>query len=71
LLGISLGFDTYKDDPLTDFGLEISTYRMIGEMVKGSGVPGFGVLEGGYSLKIGECLCAFIDGWEGKKDRQD
>lgn len=64
LLGISLGFDTYKNDPLTDLRLEILTYRKIGLMVRQAlSAPGFGVLEGGYSSKIGHCLYEFIQGW--------
>lgn len=66
ILGISLGFDTYKNDPLTDLGLEISTYQKIGSMIREElAIPGFGVLEGGYSSKIGQCLYGFILGWAG------
>lgn len=64
LLGISLGFDTYRDDPLTNFGLEIATYRSIGALIKELSVAGFGVLEGGYSQSLGECLVEFLNGWE-------
>ena len=68
IIGISLGLDTYKNDPLTNLGLEISTYRKIGEMISSAEIPGFAVLEGGYSLELGECLYEFIGGWEGKNN---
>jgi len=64
ILGISLGFDTCKNDPLTNFNLEISSYRRIGERIAELNTPGFAVLEGGYSDRIGECLYEFILGWE-------
>ena len=64
LLGISLGFDTYREDPLTNFGLEIAAYRDIGALIKELSIAGFGVLEGGYSQRLGECILEFLSGWE-------
>lgn len=66
ILGISLGVDTYKDDPLTDLDLEISTYRRIGLMIKELTLPSFAVLEGGYSSEVAQCLYGFILGWDGE-----
>lgn len=62
LLGVSAGFDTFKDDPLTGFNLDISTYRKIGETIAGLKKPVFAVLEGGYSPRLPECVLDFIEG---------
>lgn len=66
IIGISLGFDTFKFDPLTDLDLEVSSYRKIGAEISELGILSFAVLEGGYSSKIGQCLYEFLLGWEGK-----
>lgn len=66
VLGISLGLDTYKNDPLTNLQLELSTYREMGKMVRELNTPSFAVLEGGYSAKVGQCIYEFIQGWQGK-----
>lgn len=64
LLGVSAGFDTYRGDPLTQIGLEKESYRKIGEIISGLGLPGFALLEGGYSREIGECVRSFLKGYE-------
>ncbi len=63
LLGISMGFDTYKEDPLTNINLEKEAYLKISEMISELNIPSFGILEGGYSRGIGECLYNFLRGW--------
>ena len=62
LLGISVGFDTYRGDPLTQFGLDISSYSKIGEMIQGLKKPIFAVMEGGYSKDLPHCVAEFIKG---------
>ena len=62
LLAISAGFDTYRNDPLTDFGLEIETYAEIGRIIAGLGIPWFAVLEGGYSADMPLCIDKFLSG---------
>jgi acetoin utilization deacetylase AcuC-like enzyme len=62
-LGVSAGFDTYRGDPLTQMGLEKESYGRIGEIISGLGLPGFAVLEGGYSREIGECVRNFLNGY--------
>jgi acetoin utilization deacetylase AcuC-like enzyme len=56
LIGISTGFDTYRDDPLG--GLSISsphTYFKLGKIISALKLPTFAVLEGGYCIeKLGE-----------------
>lgn len=62
LIAISAGFDTYRDDPLTGFMLDISDYQEIGRLIR-KYFPKkaiFAVLEGGYSLKLGELLYSFL-----------
>ena len=60
LIGVSAGFDTYKHDPLTQFGLEIGTYAEIAKAISGLRRPVFAVLEGGYSTDLPQCVHAFI-----------
>lgn len=64
LLAISLGLDTYKKDPLTNFGLEITSYQKIGEKISQFKIPIFAVLEGGYSYDLPICLYNFLVGLE-------
>jgi acetoin utilization deacetylase AcuC-like enzyme len=59
-LGVSIGFDTYKLDPVGGLGLEIESYRRIGELIREIDTPTFYVLEGGYSPDIGECLWQLV-----------
>jgi len=48
LVGVSMGFDTYEQDPLTDFGLTQKDYYVMGKAVSTLGFPVFSLLEGGY-----------------------
>jgi acetoin utilization deacetylase AcuC-like enzyme len=64
LLAISAGFDSYKDDPITQMKLEIETYREIGRRLAALRLPSFIVLEGGYADALADCVGAFVDGWE-------
>lgn len=60
LLAVSAGFDTYKDDPLTDIGLEIKSYGKIKELTTTINIPYFCVLEGGYSPQLKDCIYTFL-----------
>lgn len=60
ILAVSLGFDTYKNDPLANIKLEIKDYRLIGQMIKNLKLPTFFVLEGGYSEDIGLLASEFL-----------
>ena len=66
LIGVSSGFDAYKYDPITNMGLDLGTYRKIGELIAGLGAPTFSVLEGGYSKDLPLCIGGFLVGMEGK-----
>jgi len=63
LLAVSAGFDAYQDDPITEMGLEIETFRKIGERITALKLPTFAVLEGGYSPQLGRCIEEFLMGW--------
>jgi acetoin utilization deacetylase AcuC-like enzyme len=52
-LVVSLGFDAYQGDPLSEFRLEAGAYSAIGASIAGLGLPTLLVQEGGYS---GEAL---------------
>ena len=65
LLGISAGFDTFQEDPLTQLDLEVKTYGKIGKTIAGLKKPFFIVMEGGYSAKLPECVFEFLCGFEG------
>jgi acetoin utilization deacetylase AcuC-like enzyme len=64
LIGVSAGFDTHKNDPLTRFGLETTTYRQISKTIVGLRKPVFALLEGGYGRELPECVLTFIKGLE-------
>jgi len=66
LLAISAGFDTYKLDPLASLGLDLDSYRQIGQLISEIKVLSFCVLEGGYSSRLGECIYNFLTGWANK-----
>ncbi len=65
LLAVSAGFDAYKEDPITQMGLEIHTFQKIGHQIAQLKVPVFSVLEGGYSDKLPECVAAYLKGLAG------
>jgi len=63
VIGISVGFDTYKEDPLLNLSLEEQDYYLIGKKIGGLNKKIFLVLEGGYNIsKIGNLCYCFVDG---------
>jgi acetoin utilization deacetylase AcuC-like enzyme len=67
LLIVSLGFDTYRLDPLGGFDIDTEDYTKIASRIRGqlSGMPALILLEGGYVLDdLGKNLLAFLEGWE-------
>ena len=62
LIAVSAGFDTYKLDPITDIGLETTSYRKIAREIKNLGKPVFSVLEGGYSEDLPQCIYEYLKG---------
>lgn len=62
LLGISAGFDTFVEDPLTNINLDIPSYEKIGQAIGALDYPNYSVMEGGYSARLPECVHAYIKG---------
>lgn len=64
-LVLALGFDSYKDDPISVLKLDLDAYRHIGERVGALKLPTVVVQEGGYMVEaIGPALDMFLGGFE-------
>ncbi len=63
LLGVSMGFDTYEKDPLTQFGLVLKDYWKMGKWLKDIDLPTFALLEGGYHNDLPYLIEEFLTGW--------
>jgi acetoin utilization deacetylase AcuC-like enzyme len=50
-LVVSLGLDTFEDDPISTFALKSSNFIELGERLKELGLPTLFILEGGYAAK--------------------
>jgi acetoin utilization deacetylase AcuC-like enzyme len=66
LLIVSLGVDTYKEDPISQFLLESDDYPRLGERIARLGRPTVFVLEGGYAVEeIGVNVANVLGGFDG------
>lgn len=66
-LVISLGVDTFKDDPISHFCLESTDYFGMGELIAQSNLPTLFIMEGGYMVdEIGINAVNTLLGFEGK-----
>jgi acetoin utilization deacetylase AcuC-like enzyme len=64
---VSLGFDTYRDDPLGDFALTTEGYHKMGQRVAGLGRRLIILQEGGYFRPaLGDNARAWLRGAEGR-----
>jgi acetoin utilization deacetylase AcuC-like enzyme len=63
LLAVSMGFDTYKGDPLAGQQVTEPGYEKIGKMVSELNTPTFITLEGGYSDQTGALCHSFLKGF--------
>lgn len=64
-LVISLGVDTFKEDPISQFKLESPDYLTIGARIAGLGLPTLFVMEGGYAVEaIGVNAVNVLTGFE-------
>jgi acetoin utilization deacetylase AcuC-like enzyme len=63
VVGVSMGFDTYEKDPLTQFGLAQPDYVRLGQWLKEMGMPMFALLEGGYDKDLPILIEKFLMGW--------
>lgn len=63
-LVVSLGVDTYLDDPLGTFSIDTPDFQTIASRIADLNVPTVLVQEGGYAVAdIGTNVVAFLDGW--------
>ncbi len=66
-LVVSLGLDTYSDDPLGEFSLQSLDYLEMGRILKSMGLPTLFVFEGGYAVEaLGENTANVLQGFEQK-----
>ncbi len=62
---VSLGVDTFKDDPISCFELDTADYPVLGARLAGLDVPTLVVLEGGYAVEaIGTNVAGVLTGFE-------
>jgi acetoin utilization deacetylase AcuC-like enzyme len=62
-LVLALGFDTYKDDPISVLKVDMDGYQRLGERIAALGLPTVVVQEGGYMVEtIGVALDHFLHG---------
>ncbi|WP_024695799.1 histone deacetylase family protein [Pseudomonas syringae] len=62
---ISLGVDTFKDDPISQFKLDSDDYLRMGERIARLGKPTLFVMEGGYAVEeIGVNAVNVLEGFE-------
>lgn len=65
-LVVSLGVDTFKDDPISRFRLESGDYPAVGARLARLGLPTLFVMEGGYAVEeIGINAVGVLQGFEG------
>ncbi len=64
-LVVSLGLDTYKHDPISDFELDTSDYPVIGARLAAVGLPTVFVMEGGYATaELGVNVVGVLQGFD-------
>ena len=66
-MGVSAGFDTYRNDPITGMNLDVADYFKVGELIGSIGKPTFSVLEGGYDPGIPACIERYLEGLSGAR----
>ena len=66
-LVVSMGMDTFIDDPISSFRLTIENYRSIGATIAQQALPTIFVFEGGYAVaELGENAAALLLGFESR-----
>ena len=64
---VSLGVDTFKNDPISQFKLDSPDYLRMGERIARLGKPTLFVMEGGYAVEeIGINAVNVLEGFEGR-----
>ncbi|MET0542774.1 MAG: histone deacetylase family protein, partial [Variovorax sp.] len=67
LLVVSLGVDTFEDDPISHFLLKSEDFSRMGEQIASVGCPTLFVMEGGYMVdEIGINAVNVLQGFEGR-----
>lgn len=62
---VSLGFDTFKDDPLAAFGVSTEGFGLLGKALAEANLPTVLVQEGGYAVDhLAANLTSFLNGFE-------
>ena len=65
VLLVSLGVDTFTEDPISHFKLGSDDYLRMGEMIAGLDLPTHFVMEGGYAVEeIGVNVVNTLTGFE-------
>ncbi|KAG8821161.1 hypothetical protein FRC17_009908 [Serendipita sp. 399] len=59
---VSIGFDTFRKDPLGAFELDVDDYKRIGMYIRSLHVPILLLLEGGYSDELGDLVIKLLEG---------
>ena len=63
---VSLGVDTFKEDPISQFKLDSPDYLRMGERIAALGKPTLFVMEGGYAVtEIGINAVNVLEGFQG------
>ena len=63
-LVVSVGMDTFVDDPISSFRLQTDDYVSVGEHIEAIGLPTVFVFEGGYAVSaLGENVAALLKGF--------
>ena len=66
VLLVSLGVDTYQNDPISSFKLDSPDYLRMGERIAALGKPTLFVMEGGYAVaEIGINAVNVLEGFQG------
>jgi acetoin utilization deacetylase AcuC-like enzyme len=66
-LVVSLGLDTFAEDPISKFALQPEDFTRLGERLGQLGLPTVFVLEGGYAAAaLGSNAVNVIEGFEGR-----
>jgi acetoin utilization deacetylase AcuC-like enzyme len=67
---VSLGCDTFKDDPISKFKLTHEDFTRIGAAIAGAGKPTLFVMEGGYAVEaLGVNMVNVLTGFEAARRR--
>jgi len=65
-LVVSLGVDTFEEDPISFFKLKNDDYKTMGADIAGLGLPTLIVMEGGYAIEdVGINTVNVLEGFEG------